>query len=145
MYVVGVSVGVQVGVQFFILIESFSSSVEIGVWAGSFFVTSTFHFITSISVPFVELWFTAKIVHLTAAVESVVCISNSLWSFSLVALVQIVPVSSANCTKVVRLFHLGKSNLFKVSSLFFSRIETDQSEKNNSKSSVQVCNKEPFL
>jgi len=99
-YVSGVSVGVQVGVQFSTLIESFSSSVEIGVSSFrlvvvsfGFSYTATFHFTTNTSVPFVESWFTAKIVHLTAAVESVVCISNSLWSFRLVALVQIVPVS----------------------------------------------------
>jgi hypothetical protein len=93
-YVVGVSIDeVHSFLHSITLIESFSSSVEIGVWVWSFFVTSTFHFITSTSVPFVGLWLTAKIVHLTAAVESVVCISNSLWSFRLVALVQIVSVS----------------------------------------------------
>ena len=52
-----------------ILIESFSSSVLIVV----FVVTSTFHSTTSTSVQFVSL-LTAKIVHLTAATLSDVCI-----------------------------------------------------------------------
>jgi hypothetical protein len=58
-----------------------------------FLYTSITQSTTVISVPLVLFLVTAKIVHLTAAVESVVCISNSLWSFRLVALVQIVPVS----------------------------------------------------
>jgi hypothetical protein len=62
-----------------------------------------------------------------------------------VALVQIVPVSSAICINVVRLFSLGKFNLFKVISLPFSSIDTEPSEKNNSKSSVVLYKTTLFL
>jgi len=65
--------------------------------------------------------------------------------FRCVALVQIAPVLSAIFTNVVRLFSLGKFNLFKVISLPFLSIETEPSEKNNSKSSVVLYRTTLFL
>jgi hypothetical protein len=88
----------------------------IGFEAGT---TSTSHSSTNISVPVPEpkisvfILDTQNSVHLTAAVESVVYISNSDSSFKLVALVQIVPAHRANLTKVVKLSLLGKSNSFR--------------------------------
>jgi len=94
------------------------------------FTSSTIHSIIIVSVfaPFV----TQKIVHLTAAVLSVVYTSNSELSFKCVALVQIVQAHKASFTRVFRLSSFLKFSEFRVSSEFASRIETEPSEKNSS-------------
>jgi hypothetical protein len=73
-----------------------------------------------------------KIVHLTAAVLSVVYISNSESSLKCVAFVQIVPADKASFTILLKLLSEGKSSLFKVKDEFSSSIDTEPSEKKSS-------------
>lgn len=104
---------------------------DVSVWVVSItWSTSTSHSITVTSV--LSLFSTQKIVHLTAAEESVVYTSNSEFVFNFVALVHILPACNHIFTNVFKLsFHL-KFSLFSVIEEFTSTNETDQSEKNNS-------------
>jgi hypothetical protein len=97
----------------------------------SFFNISTFHSITIVLVIFIS-FSTKNIVHLTAALESFVLISNFESVFNFVALVHILPASRPNFTIVFKLsFHL-KFSSFRVSTVCLigsHKIDTLPSEK----------------
>jgi hypothetical protein len=100
---------VIVGVQFFAELSVFILCPSVNVSIGELsviFVTSTIHCTTIVSVVLQSV-LTQKIVHLTAAVLSVVYTSKSEPEFRCVAFVQIVPAHSDNFTRVFRLSSFG--------------------------------------
>jgi hypothetical protein len=95
-----------------------------------FLFTATFHFFTTIS-ELLSFFCTPNTVPLTAAVESVVYISNHDSSSKSAALFHIIHDSRTNLISVIRLFSSGYSNFSRVNidSLEVShKIERDQSE-----------------
>jgi hypothetical protein len=121
------------------ILSSIATSSQVSFSSNISSYTQTFHSNTSIIVLSDIVFFvTQKIVHLTAAVLSVVYISNSLPSSSFVALVQSVPDFKASFTRVERLFSFGNDSFERVISHQSSKTETEPSEKYISKSQLSA-------